>query len=148
MMANPYEQPAAMAEVRGGSEFPKLVGWVKFYPRRDGTLIVAEITGLPQTETGIYGFHIHEGTSCGGEAFSLTEGHYNPTNKTHPNHAGDLPPLLGRDGNAYLAVRTNRFRVSDVIGRTVVIHHDPDDFHTQPAGDSGMKIACGIIEKA
>ncbi len=146
MMAIPYEQPAAMAEFRGGDAAPKLTGWVKLYPRRDGALVVAEVTGLPQTDTGFYGFHIHEGTVCG-EDFSQTEGHYNPTGAAHPNHAGDLPPLLGRDGNAYLAFRTNRFRVSDVIGRTVVIHRDPDDLHTQPAGNSGEKIACGVIEK-
>ena len=53
--------------------------------------------------------------------------------------------LLARDGRAWLRFLTNRFRVADILGKTVVIHADPDDFHTQPAGDSGMKVACGVI---
>ena len=48
-------------------------------------------------------------------------------------------------GRAYLAVRTDRFRVQEIIGRTVVIHSDPDDFRSQPAGNAGTKIACGVI---
>ena len=48
-------------------------------------------------------------------------------------------------GNAYLSVKTDRFSVSDVIGRTVVVHSNPDDFHSQPAGNAGTKIACGVI---
>ena len=107
--------------------------------------ITAEITGLPQT--GFFGFHIHEGKSCGGTKFSETGSHYNPQNTAHPEHAGDLPPLLWCRGNAYLSVRTDRFSVIDIIGRTVVIHSDPDDFHTQPAGNAGKKIACGVIRK-
>jgi len=50
-------------------------------------------------------------------------------------------------GNAYLAVKTDRFTVHDIIGKTVVIHSNPDDFHTQPAGNAGKKIACGVICK-
>ena len=56
-----------------------------------------------------------------------------------------LLSLLARDGRAWLRFLTNRFRVADILGKTVVIHADPDDFHTQPAGDSGMKVACGVI---
>ena len=67
--------------------------------------------------------------------------------QVHPKHAGDLPPLMGCQGNAYLAVKTDRFIVHDIIGKTVVIHSDPDDFHTQPAGNAGKKIACGVIRK-
>lgn len=78
----------------------------------------------------------------------FTGGHVNPENTLHPNCAGDLPPLLGNQGMAYILVLTDRFRVSDILGKTVVIHGDPDDFHTQPAGNSGMKIACGMIRQA
>lgn len=63
----------------------------------------------------------------------------------HPFHAGDLPPLLSCKGRAYLAVITGRFCVKDVIGRSVVIHAGPDDLHTQPAGNAGAKIGCGVI---
>lgn len=120
-------------------------GTVRFLQRRDGVLITAEITGLPQT--GFFGFHIHEGKSCGGPKFSETGSHYNPQNTAHPEHAGDLPPLLSAGGKAYLSVLTNRFSLAQVMGRTVVIHSEPDDFTTQPAGNSGEKIACGVIQR-
>ncbi len=141
-------QNSAIALLRGGETAPGLTGTVRFYQRRDGVLVEAEISGLPPSRTGFYGFHIHEGTDCGGAGFSDTGGHFNPGNTQHPNHAGDLPPLLAHDGRAWLRFLTNRFRVADVLGKTVVIHGDPDDFHTQPAGDSGMKIACGVIRPA
>jgi len=54
---------------------------------------------------------------------------------------------LSCDGNAYMQVLTNRFSVREILGKTVVIHSHPDDFHTQPAGNAGEKIACGVIEK-
>lgn len=57
-----------------------------------------------------------------------------------------MPPLFGSSGYAYLAFFTNRFTVPEILGRTVVIHDIPDDFTTQPAGNAGMKIACGVIQ--
>lgn len=136
-----------MACVRGEGG---LSGTVKFFPRRDGTLVVAEIFGLPEgTDEGFFAFHIHEGDSCCGESegFPETGGHFNPRGAAHPGHAGDLPPLLSCNGYAYGAVFTDRFRVRDIIGRTAVIHEGADDFHTQPAGNSGTKIACGVIKR-
>ena len=109
--------------------------------------MVAELSGLPESETGFYGFHIHEGGNCRGEGFANTGGHYDPAGQPHPNHAGDLPPLLAWGGNAYMAVLTGRFCPEEVIGRTVVVHSRPDDFHSQPAGNAGQKIACGVIRK-
>ena len=73
--------------------------------------------------------------------------HYNPNQCAHPYHAGDLPPLFGSNGYAFEAFLTDRFTVSEVIGRTVIIHSKPDDFSTQPSGNSGEKIACGEIRK-
>ena len=87
-----------------------------------------------------FGFHIHQGDNCSGTDFSGTGSHYNPSDQAHPKHAGDLPPLLECQGNAYLSVRTDRFSVADIIGRTVVIHSDPDDFHSQPAGNAGRRL--------
>lgn len=139
-------RPAAIARVRGDKENELLRGTVKFYQLRGGVLVVAEITGLPRN--GFFAFHIHEGASCTGAGFADTRGHYNPTQMQHPMHAGDLPPLLSGGGSAYMAVRTDRFALRDVIGRTVVIHSGTDDFHTQPAGNPGRKIACGVIRGA
>jgi len=50
-----------------------------------------------------------------------------------------------QQGCAHLSVRTDHFRVQDILGRTVVIHSHPDDFRTQPAGNAGTKIACGVV---
>ena len=140
--------PYATAQIYGGTEAPQLSGCVQFYQENGCVLIVAKISGLPkESETSFFGFHIHQGDNCSGTDFSGTGSHYNPSDQTHPKHAGDLPPLLACQGNAYLSVRTDRFSVADIIGRTVIIHSGPDDFHSQPAGNAGKKIACGVIVK-
>ena len=141
-------QPQAVAQVKGITGNSP-VGAVFFYPYQSSTLVIADIEQLPHSSSpcssGIFGFHIHEGGSCEGADFSETKGHYNPAGCDHPHHAGDLPPLFECNGRAFLAVLTNRFQISDIIGRTVVIHSQPDDFTSQPAGNSGSKIACGVI---
>ena len=137
----------AVAHISGDSRHPMLRGSVRFLPHRDGCLVVAQISGLPETKTGFFGFHIHEGTGCGDAGFTETKGHYNPTKKSHPIQAGDLPPLLRAGGSAFLSVVTDRFCVADVMGKTVVIHDNPDDFTSQPAGNAGTKIACGQIRR-
>ncbi len=153
LLSLPRRGYQAYAEVRGSVEYPLLRGRVMFYQTPQGVLVVADVSGLP-FGTGpcagrIFGFHIHEGSSClessGDEPFPGTLSHYNPGGCPHPNHAGDLPPLFGNQGHAFSAVLTNRFRIQEIIGRTVVIHDHPDDFRTQPTGDSGTKIACGVI---
>ncbi len=145
----PFGPPAAAARITGSSAAPGVSGTVSFFPAGSGTLVLADLWGLPHSpgacSSRVFGFHIHEGTSCAGPGFADTKGHFNPGGCPHPHHAGDLPPLFEWDGRAYMAVLTGRFRVADVLGRTVVIHSDPDDFTTQPAGNSGVKIACGVI---
>ncbi len=140
--------PDAVAEIRGGMETPQLNGCVRFYQENGCVLIEARISGLPrESKTGFFGFHIHQGDSCSGTDFSKTGSHYNPIDQAHPKHAGDLPPLLACQGSAYLSVKTDRFSVNEIIGKTIVIHSDPDDFNSQPAGNAGKKIACGVIHK-
>ena len=138
----PSSQLEAMAILRGKG---KLRGTVKLYSVPGGSLVAAEVTGLPENDSGFFALHFHEGESCTGEDFGDTLGHYNPGNKPHPHHAGDLLPLLNMGGRAFLAVETDRFFVEEVVGRTAVVHNGADDFRTQPAGDSGEKIACGVI---
>ena len=145
-------QPSCQAEVKGSSAYPDLKGNVSFYPFWDGTLVVAEVWGLPTTEEKcqekVFGFHIHEGHACTGNAidpFGDAGLHFNPDNCEHPQHAGDFPPLFENRGYALTMFYTNRFEPEEVEGQTVIIHGMPDDFHTQPSGDSGMKIACGVI---
>ena len=97
-MRIPSANPQAIACVRGGIDAPKLKGTVRFYAIPGGTLVTAEVSGLPENDTGFFAFHIHEGSGCGGTDFSDTGGHYNPGGREHPSHAGDLPPLLSMGG--------------------------------------------------
>lgn len=147
-------QPNASAILRGSAEHPGISGSICFYQTQTGVFVLVQASGLPQVSdpcmAPIFGFHIHEGDSCTGnvqDEFADTLSHYNPNDCPHPYHAGDMPPLFGVQGNAFLAFLTDRFSVSDVIGKTVVIHAEPDDFISQPAGNTGMKIACGEIRK-
>jgi Cu-Zn family superoxide dismutase len=146
------KSPAARAEVSGSNEYPAISGTVSFYREKEGVLVVADIRGLPHgglpCASRVFGFHIHEGTSCTGtpeDPFSHALGHYNPQSCDHPPHAGDLPPLFGNNGYAFSSVLTDRFTIEEIIGKTVIIHARPDDFTTQPAGNSGERIACGRI---
>lgn len=72
--------------------------------------------------------------------------HYNPPNSSHPNHAGDLPPILSGNGYGWIAFYDKRFNLSEIIGKSIIIHDMSDDFKSQPAGNSGMKIGCGVIK--
>lgn len=138
--------PQATARFIGSPAAPTLSGTVQLCQLPQGVLVTVHVSGLPQNnDSSFFALHIHEGGSCTGDGFPNTKGHYNPSSAPHPGHAGDLPPLLSNGGEAYLSVLTNRFRLADVLGRTVVIHSGPDDFHSQPAGTAGTKIACGVI---
>ena len=140
-------EPAAVAHVRGSEAHPDIRGCVRFRQMGGGVLVTAEIRGLPG-DNGFFAFHIHSGSGGTGEGpFACVGGHYDPAGRPHPDHAGDLPPLFGNRGYAYLSMFTNRFTVDEVIGRAVVIHAKPDDFTTQPSGNSGERIACGEIRR-
>lgn len=143
----------AYAVIEGGEAYPDIKGRFMLRAAPQGVVVSVTVTGLPGREGacagGFLGFHIHEGGSCTGSAiepFGNTGSHYNKNNCTHPYHAGDMPPLLNAGGIATMSFLTDRFTVGEVIGKTVVIHSGPDDFKSQPAGNSGMKIACGVIK--
>ncbi|MBQ8432739.1 MAG: superoxide dismutase family protein [Clostridia bacterium] len=144
--------PRAVAVMQGSEQYSRIEGTVKFYQARRGVLVVAEIRGLPVSrgvcEDNIFAFHIHGGTSCTGNAedpFANAGTHYNPGDCPHPYHAGDMPPLFTAGDRAFLAFFTDRFRVKELLGKTVIIHDGMDDFTTQPSGNAGNKIACGVI---
>ena len=145
-------RPQAVASISGSIILPEIQGNVWFYQTSFGVLVVADVDGLPKgnenCDSPIFAFHIHEGESCSGtelDPFANVGTHYNPNNCPHPHHAGDLPPLFSANGYAFLAVLTNRFKVDEIIGKTIIIHSNVDDFVTQPSGNSGNKIACGEI---
>ncbi len=146
-----YEYPQATAWVRGNYQNPQLSGLVKFYQTPyDGVLIEAEFFGLPnivnENSCDFYAMHIHEFGDCT-DNFTRTGEHFNPTGRPHPFHAGDLPPLLGNQGYAWTAFYDKRFTIDDILGKSVVIHSNSDDFRSQPAGASGFKIGCGEIRQ-
>lgn len=140
-------RPDAVARLAGGPQDPRIRGMVRFYQTHAGVIVHTHISGLPKTD-GIYAFHIHSGSSCTGNAddpFADAGTHENPAGRPHPYHAGDLPPVFNAGGRAFFMVLTDRFAVREILGKTVILHASPDDFTTQPAGNAGRKIACGII---
>ena len=148
------QPPKAAAYIKGSEKYPDIFGRAAFYSIGSSVLVRAEITGLPQSEdkcaNPVFAFHIHSGGECSGnteDPFKNSGMHYNPYGCEHPYHAGDMPPLFGVNGNALLIFMTDRFSIEEIIGKTVIIHRKPDDFAKQPSGNSGEKIACGVIER-
>lgn len=143
------KRPAASATLLGSEEFPDIRGTVRFYKADTGALVVAEVFHLPENGP-FHAFHLHAGDTCGsgsGDApFADSKAHYNPGNTVHPLHAGDFPPLLSSRGYAYASFYTGRFAAADAVGKTVIVHQSTDDFYTQPGGNAGKKIACGVVE--
>ncbi len=135
--------PYAKAEIKGSEMYPKIRGEVLFYEVYGGTFVAASVKNLLGSD-GFHGFHIHNGESC---MPKMEGGHYNPTNQSHPKHAGDFPSLLANQGTAFSAFYTSRFHPEDVVGKVVVIHAMPDDFKSQPSGNPGSIVACGVIKE-
>lgn len=115
--------------------------------------IRADVNGLPPGRQ--FGIHVHEKGDCSNNGIGAG-GHFNPKGRPHgrydapEHHAGDLPNLSSNgEGVAMLAFTTEELTVApgpnSVVGRAIVIHESPDDYRTQPAGNSGARIACGVI---
>ncbi len=147
------QSPEAIAYVNGSPSFSGVNGAVEFRQTQAGVLVTASVQGLPENRERpcaypVFALHIHSGNACTGTPdmpFADVKGHYNPNNCPHPLHAGDLLPLISGGGYAWYTFLSGRFRVRDVIGRTVIVHQKPDDFTTQPSGNAGAMIACGRI---
>lgn len=147
----------ARAIIKGGPLAPDLKGFVVFTDVPGGTEVYTEITGLPgfkpaqgvNPQIGPFGFHLHQYGDCTAgspdKPFMAAGEHWNPTNQPHGNHAGDFPVLFSNGGKARMTFFTNKFKVADIIGKSVVIHESPDDYRTQPAGNAGRRLACGVI---
>lgn len=158
-MTNPWMM-TAVAHIQGGPLRPELRGVVHFMDVPGGTQVCVHVSGLPpyrpaqgnNPPIGPFGFHLHQFGDCTvgdpADPFMAAGGHWNPTNQPHGNHAGDFPVLFSNDGQAMMCFFTNRFRVSEIIGKSVIIHQNPDDYHSQPAGNSGKRLACGVIRWA
>ncbi|MBE7048378.1 MAG: superoxide dismutase family protein [Ruminococcaceae bacterium] len=145
-------KPYAFARIKGSNDYPHIDGIVFFYKIREGVLVSFQLNGLPVSDDickkPIFAVHIHNGGSCTGnntDPFADAMMHYNPNDCAHPYHAGDLPPIFSVDGLGFSVFLINRFSAENIIGKTIIIHSAPDDFTTQPSGNSGTKIACGVI---
>ncbi len=150
--------PAAAARIQGGPLAPELQGVVYFSEATGGSWVSAYITGLPSyrpasgtaSPIGPFGFHLHENGNCAvgdpANPFQAAGGHWNPDHQPHGNHVGDFPVLFSNRGTAIMTFYTDRFQPADVIGKSVIIHQNPDDYRTQPAGNAGMRLACGLID--
>jgi Cu-Zn family superoxide dismutase len=141
---------ATLAPSAGNSTAGKVV----FVQEGRKLFVIAEVTGL---KPGAHGFHVHEKGDCSAPDFSSAGGHFNPGSQPHGNpmagahHAGDMP-VLEADASGKATARAELRSMSiggganDIVGKSVVVHADPDDFKTQPAGNSGARIACGVIK--
>lgn len=137
-------RPDAKARILGGENYPDICGEVLFYFFDDVCVISALFNNLPQTDKNIFGFHIHENGECEGD-FSSAGGHYG--GGEHPTHKGDMPPIFSCDGNSFTIFCLNKFNINEIINKSIILHKNVDDFTSQPSGNSGERIACGIIEK-
>ena len=131
-------------------------GTVSFAQYRDKVRVSGEITGLvPNSQ---HGFHVHEKGDCSAPDASSAGGHFNPLKKAHGHavpggrHAGDMPNLrTDGSGRATFSFDLRGMSVAEgetsVVGKSVIVHAKPDDYRSQPSGDSGARLACGVIEK-
>jgi superoxide dismutase, Cu-Zn family len=131
----------------------KVTGTVTFTEVADGVQVHAEIAGLTP---GKHGFHVHEFGDCTAPDLSSAGGHFNPANKPHAapdateRHVGDMGNVeADASGKAKLDYVDHEISLANdqrsAIGRSVVVHAKADDLKSQPAGDSGARIACGVI---
>ncbi len=151
------EEPRiATARVEGGSGDEAVAGNVVFTEQPDGTVRVeATLSGLTP---GPHGFHVHEVGDCTPPTYESAGGHFAMPDEHHAGptaegrHLGDLGNIeAGEEGTVRYTIASDAISLRDgdptsVVGKSVVVHERRDDFTTQPSGDSGDRIACGVIE--
>lgn len=145
----------ATAEMKGPDG--KSIGTLTLTAEGEDILIQGELAGLTPGE---HAFHIHETGKCDGPDFKSAGGHYNPENTKHGkieggSHAGDMDNLVvGGDGSVKIEVANGLVSLKkgedgfllDDDGSAIVIHAKADDYKSQPAGDAGGRVACGVIQ--
>jgi Cu-Zn family superoxide dismutase len=143
---------ATLAPTQGNSTS----GTVSFIQKGDELLIDARISGMTP---GVHGFHIHEKGDCSAPDASSAGGHFNPSGTKHgdplhgEHHGGDFGNLVAdASGSASLQLKIptsqislNKNATNSIIGKGLIVHADPDDYMTQPTGNSGKRLACGVI---
>jgi Cu-Zn family superoxide dismutase len=151
---NEMPNAQAMLDAKSGST---VTGTATLNRRAGGVLLVVDVNGLPPNH--INGFHVHEKGDCSAPDAISAGGHFNPDHVEHGNpridsavhHFGDLPALQSNaQGHAHAevslpAASLNVSSAYNLLGRSLVIHRDLDDYVSQPAGNSGPRVACGVI---
>jgi len=145
---------AALASASGSI----VSGRVVLLPVAQGVRITGTIGGL--RAGGSFGFHLHERGDCSAVDAASAGGHFNPTGAAHgrnasgPHHLGDMDNLVA-DGEGVVQIDRVLGGVSlgggagnDILGRALIVHADPDDYRSQPSGNAGARVACGIIRPA
>ena len=120
----------------------------------DGVHFTGTVTGLP---AGVHGFHIHETGDCSAPDGSSAGGHFNPTGAPHggpqsaERHLGDLGNITAdASGNAEVNIHAGGVTLGEgenaIMGKAIIVHAGADDLTTQPTGDAGARLACGVIQ--
>lgn len=152
--STPEDAPRATAQLKPLGK-NKTLGEVTFEQTGGKVRVVANVQGLAPGKQ--HGFHIHEVGDCSSPDGMSAKGHFNPFGKPHGNpssgerHAGDMPALTaGKNGRASLQADLDTISIGsgpgNIVGRAVIVHADPDDYKTQPTGNAGARLACGVIE--
>jgi Cu-Zn family superoxide dismutase len=148
--------PSAKVEMQA-TKGNAATGTLQLLQKGDKVLVRGQIAGL--RANGEHGFHLHEKGDCSSGDGMGTGGHFNPTSQSHGMHghgeihAGDMPALKANaNGVAVVDFETSSISLLDgnptnAVGRGLIIHRDADDFKTQPTGNSGPRISCGVVTK-
>ena len=141
----------AVCELHGTKD-SHVAGTVTFTQEKDGVRVVADVTDLAPGE---HGFHIHEKGDCSAPDASSAGGHFNPSGHKHggpdaeERHAGDLGNLIAdKSGKAHYDRVDKQLQLTGpntIIGRSIIVHEKLDDLKTQPTGNAGARVACGVI---
>ena len=127
-------------------------GLVSFALAGAGVDVHVVATGL--APGSVHGFHVHEKGNCASADFTSAGGHFNPENHPHgpqsgEHHMGDMPNLLadpqGNIDTRFTLAGVTLSGANGIVDRAVIVHAGPDDYATQPTGNSGGRIACGVI---
>ncbi len=147
--------PSARADLQP-TKGSKVAGTATFTQVGDKVRVVAQVSGLNPGQE--HGFHIHEAGDCSSGDGMSAKGHFNPLGKQHAHystpdrHAGDMPALKAdANGNARLDTLLDVITVNpgptSIVGRGLIVHAGSDDYKTQPTGNAGARVACGVIQK-
>lgn len=143
----------ATATMAGTAKFKSVKGTVEFKETDDGIEVTANIEGLKK---GVHGFHIHEKGDCSAPDAKSAGGHFNPGGHKHgapdaaEHHEGDLGNITAeKDGKGTATLTIKGVTLGDgdtsIVGKGFIIHAKADDLKSQPVGNAGDRVACGVI---